>query len=138
MILILGGTTEGRTAAKTLEEAGQPFYYSTRGDEQEVTLHHGIRLQGGMDAAALADFCRQHDIRLLVDAAHPFAAQLHQNVAEAAAQLSLPVVRFERLYPPREACPVEWVDSYPEAMEQIRQRHPSSFLALTGVQSIEK
>lgn len=138
MILILGGTTEGRTAAKTLEEAGQPFYYSTRGDEQEVTLHHGIRLQGGMDAAALADFCRQHDIRLLVDAAHPFAAQLHQNVAEAAARLSLPVVRFERLYPPREACPVEWVDSYPEAMEQIRQSHPSSFLALTGVQSIEK
>lgn len=138
MILILGGTTEGRTAAKTLEEAGQPFYYSTRGDEQEVTLHHGIRLQGGMDTEALADFCRQHDIRLLVDAAHPFAAQLHQNVAEAAAQLSLPVIRFERLYPPREACPVEWMDSYPEAMEQIRQGHPSSFLALTGVQSIGK
>lgn len=45
MILILGGTTEGRIAARTLEEAGKPFYYSTKGDEQEVTMHHGIRLQ---------------------------------------------------------------------------------------------
>ena len=34
MILILGGTTEGRIAARTLEEAGKPFYYSTKGDEQ--------------------------------------------------------------------------------------------------------
>ena len=36
MILILGGTTEGRIAAQTLEEAGNTFYYSTKGDEQEV------------------------------------------------------------------------------------------------------
>ena len=42
MILILGGTTEGRIAARTLEESGKPFYYSTKGDEQEVTMHHGI------------------------------------------------------------------------------------------------
>lgn len=49
MILILGGTTEGRIAARTLEEAGKPFYYSTKGDEQEVTMHNGIRLQGAMD-----------------------------------------------------------------------------------------
>ena len=59
MILILGGTTEGRLAANTLDESGSPFYYSTRGDEQEVSLHHGIRLQGGMDAEAMELFCRQ-------------------------------------------------------------------------------
>ena len=138
MILILGGTTEGRIAAKTLEEAGQPFYYSTRGDGQELTLYHGIRQQGGMDADALEQFCLQKDIRLLVDAAHPFAVQLHRNVAEVSRCLSIPVIRFERLYPPREDCPVIWCDNYWEAMEQIRYLHPTSFLALTGVQSIEK
>lgn len=138
MILILGGTTEGRIAAKTLEEAGQPFYYSIRGDGQELTLYHGIRQQGGMDADALEQFCRQKDIRLLVDAAHPFAVQLHRNVAEVSRCLSIPVIRFERLYPPREDCPVIWCDNYWEAMEQIRYLHPTSFLALTGVQSIEK
>ena len=32
MILILGGTTEGRLAVNTLDESDSPFYYSTRGD----------------------------------------------------------------------------------------------------------
>ena len=81
MILVLGGTTEGRIAVETLEEAGHPFYYSTRGDEQEVNLHHGIRLHGALDREGIVDFCRQKEIRLLVDAAHPFASQLHLTVA---------------------------------------------------------
>ena len=67
MILILGGTTEGRIAARTLEEAGKPFYYSTKGDEQEVTMHHGIRLHGAMDKLDLERCCREHNIQLLVD-----------------------------------------------------------------------
>ena len=29
MIIIFGGTTEGRIAAKVLDEAGSPYYYST-------------------------------------------------------------------------------------------------------------
>lgn len=36
MILIFGGTTEGRTAAETCDKAGSTFYYSTRGSLQEV------------------------------------------------------------------------------------------------------
>ena len=52
MILILGGTTEGRIAARTLEESGKPFYYSTKGDEQEVTMavwRYGIKRSKKMD-----------------------------------------------------------------------------------------
>ena len=82
MILILGGTTEGRAAVQALEEAGKPFYYSTKGDEQEVTLHHGIRLTGGMDAEEMTSFCQTNSIRLLVDAAHPFAELLHETVRQ--------------------------------------------------------
>ena len=76
MILIFGGTTEGRIAIQTLEEAGKTFYYSTKGDEQDVLLHTGIRLQGAMDAIEIETFCAQHHIKLLIDAAHPFATQL--------------------------------------------------------------
>jgi len=42
MILVFGGTTEGRKAIKELEEAGKPFFYSTKTGEQDVTLHHSI------------------------------------------------------------------------------------------------
>ena len=138
MILILGGTTEGRLAANTLDESGSPFYYSTRGDEQEVSLHHGIRLQGGMDAGAMEQFCRQKGIRLLVDAAHPFAEELHRNVATVGQRLQIPVIRLERIYPPRTACPVIWCAGYDEAVKKIQQSHPASLLLLTGVQSIAR
>ena len=30
MILVFGGTTEGRKAAKALEESGKTFHYSTK------------------------------------------------------------------------------------------------------------
>lgn len=138
MILILGGTTEGRLAVNTLDESGSPFYYSTRGDEQEVSLHHGIRLQGGMDAEAMELFCRQKEIRLLVDAAHPFAEELHRNVATVGQRLQVPVIRLERIYPPRTACPVIWCADYDEAVKKIQQSHPASLLLLTGVQSIAR
>ena len=47
MILVFGGTTEGRAAVETLDEAGQT-YYSTRGNGLQVECIHGIRLAGSM------------------------------------------------------------------------------------------
>lgn len=138
MILILGGTTEGRIAARTLEESGKPFYYSTKGDEQEVTMHHGIRLYGAMDELDLEHCCWEHNIQLLVDAAHPFAIQLHQTVEKVAHTLNLLVIRFERIYPPRDEEHITWCDDFEDAIRQIRKEDIFTLLALTGVQSIAK
>ena len=138
MILILGGTTEGRIAARTLEEAGKTFYYSTKGDEQEVTMHHGIHLQGAMDELDLEHCCREHNIQLLVDAAHPFAIQLHQTVEKVAHTLNLLVIRFERIYPPRDEEHIIWCEDFEDAIRQIRKEDIFTLLALTGVQSIAK
>ena len=81
MILVFGGTTEGRKAVEMLEEGGSPYFYSTKTGEQDLTLHHGQRIDGALDAEAMQNFCRENDIRLIVDAAHPFAVQLHQTSA---------------------------------------------------------
>ena len=136
MILILGGTTEGRVAAQTLEEAGKPFYYSTKGDEQAVTLHNGIRLQGAMDTITLERCCLHHGIRLLIDAAHPFAQQLHETVAQVARRTDIPVIRFERIYPERDQEHITWCQGYDDAIRRIKDENIFTLLALTGVQSI--
>ena len=135
MILVFGGTTEGRKAVVELEEAGQPFYYSTKTDMQDVTLHHGIPLQGAMDQEAMTTFCQEHDIRLLIDAAHPFAKMLHETVAAVAEELHLPAIRFERIFPPRDA-DITWIDDYSSLTAHCSTLH--SLLATTGVQSISK
>ena len=132
MILVFGGTTEGRKAVEMLEEAGNAYYYSTKTGEQDITLHHGIRLDGAMDGDAMLAFCREHDIRLMVDAAHPFAVQLHQTIARVSASLNIPVVRYERIYPPRDP-DIEWIDDYSQVPTDI-----GTLLATTGVQSISK
>ena len=137
MILVFGGTTEGRIAIKKLEEAGNPYYYSTRGDEQEVVLHHGTRLIGAMDVEQLKAFCQEHAIKLLIDAGHPFAEVLHQTVAEVATTLDIPAIRFERIFPPRDPG-IIWCDDYADAIQQVQQHNVKRLLALTGVQTISK
>ena len=138
MILIFGGTTEGRIAIQTLEEAGKTFYYSTKGDEQDVLLHNGIRLQGAMDAIEIETFCVQHHIKLLIDAAHPFATQLHETLEQVSVESNIPVIRFERIFPERDEEHIIWCRDYDDAIEKIQKEKIFILLALTGVQTIGK
>ena len=134
MILIFGGTTEGRKAAEVLEQAGKQFFYSTKTGEQELVLSLGVRIDGAMDETAMEQFCREHDIRLLIDAAHPFAERLHTTVVKVALMLRLPLVRYERIFPERDQT-VEWVDR----VEDIQWGDgPMHILSTLGVQSIAR
>ena len=132
MILVFGGTTEGRKTVEVLEEGGNTYYYSTKTGEQDITLHHGQRIDGALDAEAMQTFCREHGIRLIVDAAHPFASQLHQTIAQVSESLSIPTIRYERIYPERDP-EITWIDDYSQIPRDIH-----SLLATTGVQSIAK
>ena len=132
MVLIFGGTTEGRKAAEVLEEAGSPYFYSTKTGEQDIALHHGTVISGAMNGEAMLAFCREHGIRLVVDAAHPFATQLHETIARVCSDLQVPIVRYERIYPPRDPS-ITWIDDYAQVPTDVH-----SLLATTGVQSIGK
>lgn len=136
MILILGGTTEGRLAVRVADAAGSPYWYSTRGELQQIECKHGTHVTGAMDEAAMAVFCTEHGIRLLVDAAHPFASELHRTVAAVAESLDLPVVRVERIY--SDAPGMCWCDTYDAAIARMEADGITRLLALTGVQTIGK
>ena len=132
MILVFGGTTEGRKAVEVLEEGGSPYFYSTKTGEQDITLHHGQRIDGALDEEAMRAFCLAQHIRLMVDAAHPFASQLHQTIAQVSETLSIPAIRYERIYPERDPY-LEWIEDYSQIPQDIH-----TLLATTGVQSIAK
>ena len=132
MILVFGGTTEGRKTVEVLEEAGSPYFYSTKTGEQELSLHNGLRIEGAMNAETMYSFCKEHQIRLIIDAAHPFASQLHETIANVASEYDIPVIRYERIYPPRDV-DITWIDDYAEVPTDIH-----TLLATTGVQSISK
>ena len=143
MILIFGGTTEGRLAVRVADAAGSPYWYSTRGDLQQIDCNNATHITGAMDEAVMVAFCREHDIRLLVDAAHPFATELHRTVALVAESLDLPVVRVERVYTEDvmsgfDRVSLHWCADYADAIRQLDTDGISRLLALTGVQTIGK
>jgi cobalt-precorrin-5B (C1)-methyltransferase len=137
MILVFGGTTEGRIAAKVLDESGATYYYSTRSNTQDIQLVHGVHVTGAMEVTEMVTVCREHDIRLIVDAAHPFAVNLHRNVIDLARQIGVPVIRYDRIYPPHDDDLV-WCKDYDDAISQLYKYGITKLLALTGVNTITK
>lgn len=135
MILIFGGTTEGRKAIYVIEQAGKNYYYSTKGNKQSVECIHGIRITGAMDANEIELFCREKNIKLLIDAAHPFASLLHQNISIVSGKLGIPVIRYERLYPERDERFI-WCDNYEDAIKKLEIYAVKKLLALSGVNTI--
>ena len=142
MILVFGGTTEGRKAAETLEESGSTYFYSTKTGEQDIVLHHGVRIDGALTAEDMQAFCREQGVRLIVDAAHPFAERLHLTIAQVSLDLQIPIVRYERIYPPRNP-DITWINDYSD-LDYIlpslsrKGQGVGRLLATTGVQSIFK
>lgn len=136
MILVFGGTTEGRIVARVLDESGKGYFYSTKGDLQEVDLVHGRRLTGAMTAEVMTTFIQEEDIQLIIDAAHPFAALLHQTIGEVSEQLNIPVIRYERTYPEKHKGLIECED-YPDMIAKLLNQPCHRLLALTGVNTIK-
>ncbi len=137
MILVFGGTTEGRIAATVCDDAGKTFFYSTKGSSQDVALHNGIRLAGGMTASEMLSFCRQHGIRCIVNAAHPFAINLHRAINECACKCNLPVIRLQRNFSER-IQGITYCTDFDDAIVKLEQANIKRLLALSGANTIGK
>lgn len=133
MILIFGGTTEGRIAAEVCEEAGKPFYYSTKSGLQNIETHNGVCLSGTMSANDIKEFCKSHGIRCIIDAAHPFAENLHRAIEE----VQLPVIRLQRSFS-EHIEGVVYCKDYEEAVDRLKEYGCRRLLALSGVNTISK
>ena len=81
-ILLLGGVTEALAIARTLSPE---HVYSLAGVGRVPTdLRCQVRVGGYGGAEGLATYIRSEGITLLVDATHPYAAQMSANAAKAA------------------------------------------------------
>ena len=93
-ILLLGGVTEALAIARTL---GPQHIYSLAGIGRVPTdLRCQVRVGGYGGAAGLAQFIREQGIDLLLDATHPYAAQISANAAQAARLCTIPCWALRR------------------------------------------
>lgn len=93
-ILLLGGVTEALAIARTL---GPQHVYSLAGVGRVPTdLRCEVRVGGYGGAEGLAHYMGEQGIDLLLDATHPYAAQISQNAARAAALSGVPCWALRR------------------------------------------
>jgi precorrin-6A/cobalt-precorrin-6A reductase len=96
-ILILGGTGEARALATRLNGEGYDVIMSLAGVTKEPLLPEGRIRRGGFGGVdGLAKFLREEAIACLIDATHPFAAQMSGHALEAAREAGVPMLRLER------------------------------------------
>ena len=97
-ILVLGGTTEASRLAKALASRSdfEPTLSLAGRTHDPAAQPIPTRIGGFGGAEGLADWLREHRIEALIDATHPFAAQISRNAAEAALATGTPIVAFVR------------------------------------------
>ncbi len=138
MILLFGGTTEGKQAAGVLDELKLPHIYSTKTASAFTPTSPFAQVhQGALDEEGLKSYSKTEGVRLIIDAAHPFAEELHRTVHKVSQELEIPVIRFEREIPEkREESFVHYLSGYDAALNFLEEEGIEKLYALTGVQSI--
>lgn len=98
-ICIFAGTTEGRVLAQRLAESGAraTVCVATEYGEALIAPEDGLEIHAGrMDAAEMEDFLRRGAFSLVVDATHPYAAAVTENIRAACAGAGVEYLRLLR------------------------------------------
>jgi len=129
-VLLLGGTAEARTLAKTLEPQVD-IISSLAGRVPDPALPVGrVRIGGFGGVEGLRRWLQEESIDAVVDATHPFAATMTAHAAEACGQLRLPHLVLAR--PAWEPGAAIVVKSDIEAAETIAKQGYSRIFLTTG------
>ena len=142
MIFVLAGTQDGRELVKMLLENGYDVAASVVSRYGGELLAHACGQKclindKPLDEQALQAYMRTQQISLLVDASHPYAANVSRNAMAACSALSIPYIRYERDLTELAYDKITVVHSYEEAAEAASKLGQRIFLT-TGSRNLEK
>ena len=130
-ILVLGGTADARQLAGKLATRNDVTLSLAGRTENPVAQGVPVRTGGFGGAEGLAAYLAGNQVDLLVDATHPYAAQISANAASAARLANIPAIALRR--PAWEQQPGDrWttVEDAAEAAALLGERPRKIFLAL--------
>ncbi|MER8372996.1 cobalt-precorrin-6A reductase [Mesorhizobium sp. M1406] len=97
-VLILGGTTEARQLAGKLAARADCSVTLSLAGRTESPVAQGVPVRSGGFGGAdgLAAYLRETGVDLMIDATHPYAAQISANAAQAARAAGVPILALRR------------------------------------------
>lgn len=129
MILLLGGTSDSAPIAEAIAQQGYDILVSTATDTPLSVGHHP-RIQhrwGMLNQIQMGELITQQRIQALVDATHPYAAQVRATAYDVAQQLNLPYFSFVR--PPS-------IQNHTQELHFAADHEQAAHLAVTFQRSI--
>lgn len=96
-IWLIGGTQESAQLARAIAQANLSCIVSITTESAIALYPAGFPVHvGALAADAVFDFLQKHQISVVLDASHPFAAEISRSAIAACTQQNLPYLRFER------------------------------------------
>lgn len=133
-VLILGGTGEARALARTLVgRSDRRIVSSLAGRVSNPLLPTGeVRIGGFGGPDGLAAWLREHGVRAVIDATHPFAARISASASAACERTGTPLLVLRRPgWTPRPGDDWRRVRDVPAAAAALRDL-PGPVLLTTG------
>jgi len=130
--LILGGTADANLLAETIAQAGLEAVYSYGGRTRAPAGQKlPTRIGGFGGVSGLADYLRSEGITHVIDATHPFAAEISRNAVTACAETGTPLLALERAPWVRTAGD-NWIEvaDVTSAVAALPERRARVFLAI--------
>lgn len=140
-ILIFAGTTEGRKLSELLAESGIAHVVCVATEYGEMVLKKSSLVtvhSGRMDREEIREFIRDGGFEVIVDATHPYAAAVTENIREAAKGMDITLWRLKRdLDVSKDGGNVSYFETH-EACAKALQGVKGNILITVGSRELEK
>lgn len=132
-LLLFGGTTEGRELAEWLAAQKIPFTVCVATGYGETLLPGGLDVRAGrMDREEMERLMPGYTA--VIDATHPYAAAVTQNIREAAERAEIPLLRLVRGSNEEPGC-LTVPDM--ESAARLLEKRPGNVLLTTGSKELD-
>lgn len=137
MILVMSGTKDGRELIQQLSGLGCDIIATT------TTQYGGSLIEGNegvdiidhaLDVVALAEVMTARNVRVLIDATHPYAINASENAMAASKEANCHYVRYERAE--LEHTSGQWFNTYDEIIAYLKDRSGNMLLTI-GANNLE-
>lgn len=141
MIWILSGTKDGRHLISELADQNYPLIVTTATEYGKSLLQDKPRLKvisKRLNNNEMIEFIKENSIDIVIDATHPYAKEVSENIYNACMEMEIQCIRFQRdttnLDNYKDA--LRWADSYEDAADILR-KEKGRILLTTGSKTLE-
>ena len=138
-IVVFGGTVEGRHLAEAFQDMPLEVHICVATEYGASLLPDCPNIKiytGRMDAEQMTAFFREKEARYCLDATHPYAVKVTENIMQACKETALPYIRIQRAEAEKEKA-VLFMESIEEAAGYLNNT-AGNILITTGSKELEK